>query len=585
VNIRLLMSFGWVLVLMVSGQTSANSGQTGPKPTADGTLDVTLPITSCSALLDLDLTSIGGAGSKITDAHSVKAENGSQCQIEGNLSPTIGFKVMLPEQTWTQRYMQLGCGGLCGSINLSVGAADTCVAVNNNNFVLATTDMGHQGPSSEFGRDAQKRIDFAYRSVHITSLAAKAIIAKFYGQAAVYSYFNGCSDGGREALMEAQRYPDDFEGIIAGAPAMNFSVQNSMHHGWLATSNEDAQGKAILHTEDMPVLHQAVLDQCDANDGVKDGLITDPRSCKFDPEVVLCKANHTVGCLSANKVNAARKIYTGPHDPMSGMALALGAPMPGSELSWPGVFVPAPGKESIFSTMIVEGAVGTMVYQHNPDQFSLADLKFTQASFDKLKPLYGMYSAVDPDLTQFNNNGNKLILWHGWSDPHISPINSVAYYEAVEKHFGKVLTDQFMKFYLIPGMYHCSGGEGPNSLDLLTPMMEWVEQGKAPDQIITSQYAQGDKLNRAGAPEPDKEAKPAATPLVSLDRTRPIYPYPLVASYNGSGSVNDAANFHSIKGNVGPARYLWAGEDFYQANKQLQCAVINTQLKCEPITQ
>lgn len=545
-------------------------------------LGVVKPVTSCQQLQSVDLSSIGGMGSQITQTQLIRNHQGhTVCEVSGQLAPTIGFKVQLPTQNWTQRYMQLGCGGLCGRVNLMVGAAEQCPTINNSEFVLASTDMGHQGNSSDFGYDPQKRIDFAYRSVHITSIAAKAIIQAYYGQAAKYAYFNGCSDGGREALMEAQRFPDDFDGIIAGAPAMNFSVQNSMHHGWLARSNQDDQGHAILHANDMPILHQAVLEQCDALDGLKDGLINDPRACHFDPSTTLCKPGQTTACLTAQQVDAANKIYQGPHDEKTGIALALGAPMPGSELAWPGVFVPQAGGDDIFSVQIAESALQTLVFEHNPRHFELSQLKFDIATFDKLRPLYGLYSAVDPDLSAFKHHGGKLILWHGWSDPHISPINSIAYYQAVQNTMGKASQDSFMKFYLIPGMYHCFGGDGPSAFDLVTPMLNWVEQGSAPNQVLSQQYNHS-QLNGAGAPVEKKDRMPSSTrenENLQVVRSRPLYPYPQTAIYKGEGDPNLASSFTS-KLDTQVTDTTWAGSNFYQPNQQLNCQAEKQQLKC-----
>lgn len=579
-NGQFFVSFIAVLALL-SG-CSNNDATNDNNINVSNSLEVILPVKSCSVLLNTDITSIGGIGSKITNTEIVTDSQGSSCVITGSLAPEIDFKVQLPLDSWTQRYMQLGCGGLCGRVGLMVSAADSCLAVQNNNFVLASTDMGHQGGSGDFGRDPQKRIDFAYRAMHLTSVAANFLITEFYGQEARYSYFNGCSDGGREALMEAQRFPEDFDGVIAGAPAMNFSVQNSFHHGWLALSNSDENGNAILHADKLPLLHQAVLDSCDTLDGLKDDLIQDPRACNFDPNVLLCKQGQDSStCLNQKEVQAVSRIYNGPQDKDTGLSLALGAPMRGSELSWPGVFVPMQGKEDIFSKRVAEEALSGVIYKENPTNFTLSELQFTQAEFDKVSELYGLYSAVNPDLSTFNAQGRKLILWHGWSDPHISPINSIAYYEAVQKQLGADETDNFLRFYLFPGMYHCFGGDGPYQFDLVTQMMRWVEQGIAPNEIIAKQSSKPATFNGAGAPEENvKKLAQAEQSLSSFDRSRPVYPYPYVASYKGEGSINEATNFEAKLGNTGPETYKWAGEKFYQPNQQLKCKVDNHQLKC-----
>ena len=557
--------------------------KSAPVESHPSSLALVNPITDCQALTQVDLTAIGGKGSQIQSAKQVVNQQGATvCEVHGMLAPTIGFTVQMPTQNWGQRFMQLGCGGLCGRIDLRVGAAEQCPMVQNSSMVLAASDMGHQGPSSDFGDIAQKRIDFAYRSVHVTALATKTLIKAYYGQAEKFAYFNGCSDGGREALMEAQRYPTDFNGIIAGAPAMNFSVQNSMHHGWLALANSDKNGQPILRAAQMPILHQAVLDQCDALDGQTDGLLRDPRQCHFNPQVLLCKAGQSQGCLSQAQIDAAKKIYAGPHDAKTGEALALGAPLPGSELAWIGVFVPQDGSNQIFSTMIAEGALQKVLFTHNPDHFTLSDLHFDSATFDQLRPLYGLYSAVDPNLRAFKQHGGKLILWHGWSDQHISPINSIAYFEAVKAEMGEAQMEQFMNFYLIPGMYHCFGGDGPSSFDLLTPLMSWVEQGQKPNAIVANQM-NNIQADGAGAPQKSQSKKMPIKPQnVSIVRSRPVYPFPYVAQYNGNGDENQASNYHAVKGEEGTANYSWAGQEYYQPGKQLTCQAVNNQLQCQP---
>ena len=224
-----------------------------------------------------------------------------------------------------------------------VDAAEGCAPLEAGGFVIASTDMGHQGMGGEFGQDPQKRVDFAHRAVHLTAVASKKLIRAFYGRDAAHAYFTGCSDGGREALIEAQRYPGDFDGIVAGAPVMNFQVQNSLYHAWQARSNTGADGKAILAASRLPLLHQAVLDQCDGLDGQVDGVIVDPRACRFDPGALLCRSGASevaAGCLTAAEVEAVRRLYEGPRDAATGKRLTIGGPQPGSELAWAGVFVP-----------------------------------------------------------------------------------------------------------------------------------------------------------------------------------------------------------------------------------------------------
>jgi feruloyl esterase len=219
------------------------------------------------------------------------------CSVRGFVEPAINFEVRLPTTGWTQRYLQTGCGGLCGMLSIRAEHDMDCTPVTDGSIVLASSDMGHGGAMGDgsWGSDPQKRIDFAHRGMHVTTLVAKALIKAYYGHPQRYAYFSGCSDGGREALIEAQRYPQDFDGIAAGAPALNFTVQNSFYHAWMAKSNMDTAGHAIINTVDLPVLHRVVLAQCDALDGLKDGQVTYPRQCHPNPAAALCTGVYAPG--------------------------------------------------------------------------------------------------------------------------------------------------------------------------------------------------------------------------------------------------------------------------------------------------
>ncbi|MCF5662324.1 tannase/feruloyl esterase family alpha/beta hydrolase, partial [Pseudomonas syringae] len=331
-------------------------------------LAVVKPVKACAALSDLELSDIGGQGSRVVSASESTRAGIAVCVVEGRLAPEIGFRLELPTGSWAQRYLQVGCGGLCGNINTTVRAAERCRPLNTGAFAVAATDMGHQASDTTFGDDPQKRIDFAHRAVHLTALASKKLISAFYGQQAEYAYFSGCSDGGREALIEAQRYPDDFDGIIAGAPALNFQVQKTLYHGWMTRSNTGPDGKPILLAAKLPLLlHKAVLAKCDVLDGQIDGLIADPRICNFDPAVLQCKtAADTSNCLSEPEVAAVKRFYEGPKDPASGERLTLGGPQPGSELAWAGVFVPVAADQPAYSEKAASEAIRNVVFEKNP---------------------------------------------------------------------------------------------------------------------------------------------------------------------------------------------------------------------------
>lgn len=535
------------------------------------TLSAVAPVMSCAALTNTDLAAIGGAGSHVTSAREITGNGAQVCQVAGVLAPKIQFQVSLPMTNWQQRFLQIGCGGLCGQIPREIGAANGCAQVNDGSFVTSSTDMGHQGSDGAFGHDQQLRADFAYRGVHLTAVATKVLIKAFYGQDARFSYFSGCSDGGREAVMEAQRYPDDFNGIIAGAPAMNFLTQNGVNHPWLAQSNTGADGKPILLENKLPLIHKAVLAQCDAMDGDKDQLISNPMACHPHLQSLLCKPGSVSSnnCLTAQELAVVEKVYRGPMDPKSGKPLLAGGPLPGSELAWAGIFVPAASSDMLFSSKIGQDA-NDVLFTHadTPARFDLQGLKFDAAYFAKLSKLHPFYDATNPDLSAFYQHQGKLILWHGLADQHISPMNTINYHLAVQHTMGEKKAATFERLYLIPGMYHCSGGEGPNQLDLLTPMMAWVEQGRAPQAVLAKKYEQ---QPASGFGQPTSMKKPdAATKrppqMVNgkLLETRPVYPFPAIAVYRGHGDKTQASSFHAVIPNTKSGMTDWLGRDFYK---------------------
>ncbi|GLR09800.1 tannase/feruloyl esterase family alpha/beta hydrolase [Mixta theicola] len=541
------------------------------------------PSVGCDSLKTIDLTDIGGKGSKVDSTSVIKLNNAQWCKVEGTLAPEIGFRLLLPADHWNQRYMQVGCGGLCGSITLQPGAAAGCAPLNSNGFAVAATNMGHREEETNWGNDRQKRSDFAWRGEHLTALAAKKLIAAFYQKPAAFSYFNGCSDGGREALMAAQRFPHDFNGIVAGAAAMNFQVQNAMYHTWQVVSNRDKDGNALLTAKDLPLIHQAVMNQCDALDGQKDGLIAAPEACHPRLEVLRCKAEQQGKCLSDAQLTALKKLYDGPRDVKTGRKLIVGGPQYGSELAWQGVFIPAEAHQPVMSAMIALSSLRYVHFAINPAPgFTLSDVKFDQATFDQLSRLHNLYDATNPDLRAFARAGGKLIIWHGWADPHISPLNSIAYHHALGKEMGTSQRQAFERLYLLPGVYHCSNGEGPSLVDFMTPVMNWVENGQAPEAVTTWQASPqqnnsfGQPVGAEGKPTSQaalmQEGKPSRLNLPDMKletipanaASRPVYPYPQYAVWNGKGDVKQAASYVPKKLPVINEHYDWAGSGFYQ---------------------
>lgn len=562
-----------LLVTSLSIQTPAMA-RVASSATADNVarLAVVKPVSSCAALSSVDLSDLGGQGSRVLAASESTRDGVAVCTVEARLAPEINFRLELPTGTWEQRYLQVGCGGLCGNVNSTVRAADGCISLSAGAFAVASTDMGHLAADEHFGDDPQKRADFAHRGVHLTALASKKLIAAFYGRKAQYAYFSGCSDGGREALIEAQRYPDDFDGIIAGAPALNFQVQKTLYHGWMARSNRGADGKPILLASRLPLLHKAVLEQCDLLDGQIDGLVADPRICHFDPAALQCKASaDPATCLSAEEVATVRRFYEGPKDAVRGERLTLGGPQPGSELAWAGVFVPVSADQIVYSEKAALEAIRNVVFEKNPPaSFDLNALAFDEKTFDQLRPLHALYDATNPDLSPFASRGGKLILWHGWADPNVSPLNTLAYHEALEAEMGKTRTEAFSRLYMLPGVYHCGGGEGPSLVDLLTPVMAWVEKSRAPDAIVVRQAGPDKAGNRQRPLAQSLPASMVKENVGNRGRTRKVFPYPFMAEYDHKGYAKNANSYQRAQPLTTEKTPQWMGSGFFKPYMPLE---------------
>lgn len=490
-----------------------------------------------------DYGGISDAPTEISSATTVAATAGAPefCDVVGIISPQIHFELKLPTTTWQGRFLQNGCGGYCGMIRSPGFPA--CDLQPGGDFAVAATDDGHTGAAVWALDDEQLRIDYGYRAVHALSVASKSIINTFYGVSPRYSYFNGCSDGGREALSEAQRFPDDFDGIVAGALEIYAEALNVEVHAWDAKANTDANGHNILTVDKLPALHAAVIAACDGADGLVDGQIDDPRACHFDPGTVQCPSGvDNVTCLTPAQVDTARKLYAGPHTP-EGERLYPGALTYGSEVAW-GQFVSGPADRA---PQVASFVNGYLRYQGFPSGHlgpTLEDWDFSRQSFERLLPESSVYDATYANLSAFRDRGGKLLMYHGWADPGIPAEGTIAYFDALQQRMGGLnRTQEFARLFMIPTMFHCTGGYGPNQFDAINPIVHWVELGQAPDKLIVSGPS---PLN------PD------------LTRTRPVFTYPLRAVYAGKGNIDDATSFSSAAPTAEANSDLhWIGEFLY----------------------
>ncbi|WP_158892871.1 tannase/feruloyl esterase family alpha/beta hydrolase [Amycolatopsis anabasis] len=502
------------------------------------------PVRQCAELVgQFDIPS---AATRVTAATVVPATGGEPeyCDVRGQVEPAVGFQLKLPTATFTGRYLQYGCGAFCGLI-FPVQFPD-CGGPRGGDLAVAATDDGHVGDGidGKWAADNQAaRDDFFFRAPHVVSVAAKRIIAAYYGSPPKHSYFDGCSTGGREGLLLAQRYPDDFDGILAGAPASYFGPLAGVYATWNIRSNTGENGAPIITREKLPVLHNAAVAACDRLDGLVDGQIEDPRACRFDPVAVRCPgATDQPDCLTAAQVEAARKLYAGPAD-AHGRRLYPGSQPFGSELAWEGTILPSPDFPVPLHTGIADNYLKYIGYPIGTPHSSLKDFQFTVREFDRLTPEGLKANALSLDLEPFRRSGGKLILWHGWADPGIPPAATLDYYQRLVRHSGGLRqTQEFARTFMVPSLYHCAGGDRLTEFNPFRELIGWVERGKAPDKIVaTGRDAQGNEL-----------------------RTRPVFPYPLRPQYDGTGSIDDANNFVPAPPPTPPRDAVnWVGTDLY----------------------
>ena len=428
------------------------------------------------------------------------------CRVAVTLKPTadsdIKTEFWLPMSGWNRKLQSVGNGAWAGVIPYAAMAQ----AVTGG-YATAGTDTGHVGNTASFVPGHPERlVDYGYRAVHEMTVAAKAVIRSFYGNAPQYSYWNGCSTGGRQGLMEAQRYPADYDGIIAGAP-VNARVHQMIWELWVAQAVHKDEASYIPPAK-YKTINDAALAKCDADDGAKDGLLTSPNRCQFDPSVLQCKAGDDVSCLTAPQVAAAKQIYSPAKNPRTGKEI-FPALQPGSELGWAGLAGPEPVREAVeFFQFVVA----------NDPKWDFRTLDFDRDVALAENAAGQVIDAVDPNLQPFFARGGKVLMYHGWNDQLVAPMNSVNYYQAVTGAT-KSAADS-IRLFMMPGMTHCRGGAGPDSFDRMGVIERWVEKGEAPKQIVAEHLTSG-----------------------VVDRRRPLCPHPQVAVYNGEGSVDDAASF------------------------------------------
>jgi feruloyl esterase len=445
------------------------------------------------------------------------------CRVMATVDKEVRFELWMPQQ-WNHKLLAAGNGGFAGSISYVPMLKPLQLG-----YATASTDTGHQSGSTngEWALGHYERIvNFADRGTHLLAQASKLILNRFYAAAPAHAYFNGCSQGGHEAMIEAQRYPADFDGIIAGDPANNWTRHYIGGHLWTALAMD---GDGYMTPDKVQLFADAVNEKCDALDGVRDGVLNDPRRCYFNPETLLCKGPDTSRCLTSAQVAAVEKIWAGLRTP-DGQQIYPGL-VPGGEAGtggWASYVTgtgPGQGRHALLGVPFFRFMVfDDPNWNYRTFRFTAMDGFDSDIDYTDAK-LGALFNAVNPDLSQFRAHGGKLIHYHGWSDPDITPLNSINYYQSVVKAQGGDAhalsnTLEFYRLFMVPGMWHCGGGPGATSFDMIEPLEQWVEKGTAPDRVLASRITNG-----------------------VVVRTRPLCPYPQEAQWKGAGGTDDAANF------------------------------------------
>jgi feruloyl esterase len=487
------------------------------------------PAAACERLATLALPETVITRTEIVDRGSFAPPAGRSigslpalCRVAATTEPAVRFEVWLPLSNWNGKFQGVGNGANGGQI--SYGAMASAI---RRGYAVASTDTGH---ATTNGRDAKWAlghknlvVDFAYRGLHLTTVNAKTIVRAFYGESARQSYYVGCSTGGRQGLMEAQRYPDDYDGLITGAPAANWTHFQTGGHLWAVLAlNKDPE--SYVPASKLPVIEKAVTASCDAADGVADGVLDDPRRCHFDAKTLVCTSGQDPSmCLTPKQATAVNAIWTGPRNSRGEQIYP--PYMRGAEAAggWASYFA-GKGPLSGNHWEQAQNTLKYMVFENPAWDFRTFDYDRDQPIADAR--LAQTMNAFDPDLAPLRRRGGKLLMYHGWNDPSISPQNTVNYYESAvatwraQEKAGAAATPDFIRLFMVPGMLHCSGGPGTDRFDALAALERWVEQGDAPESLPASHVTNG-----------------------VVTRTRPLCAYPKVAGYNGRGSIDNAESF------------------------------------------
>ena len=551
--LALLLCLGGVLLAMISfAASTTSSGMTTPAaPLAASASVPSVDAQKCAALTWLNLEGTPGGPAFVTSARLVQVPSGGleppffhpsgfggaaaqgaskikqYCDVTGYVAPQNKFELKLPlPGDWNQKFFFYACGGFCGSV-----IRDACNLGLARGYASATGNGGHD---SALGFDGiwatnapELQEDFGWRSNHVVTLITKAITTHYYGKPVKYSYMAGNSKGGQAVLLEAQRFPEDFDGLMPSAPVYDYTGRNTIAAAWFAQAVSDGHGGSVLNPEVAKVVHKSVLDHCGAQAGVEERLVTDPPSCEWNPEMVACgSGNSGSDCLNARQVAAVKRLMA-PATNSKGEILWAYPYIPGTETQWAGwnyFGAPSPAYPPRFANMDLP----KQYLRYFVDEKMREKGDALSFDFDRdpatLARARRIYDATSVDLRAFKTRPGKILMWHGWADGAIPASSSIGYYQAVTKFMGgRKQTEDFFRLFLIPGVHHGGGGPGLTEFDALTALENWLEKGQAPEKLIAQRSSNG-----------------------VVERSRPVYPYPVLAHYSGNGDPKQAASFVSF---------------------------------------
>jgi feruloyl esterase len=532
VSLRLLRIAAAVAVLLAAASAQARERRSVQRVSCAGLTALTFEgNTTVTAATEIT------SGTLVTPANQTLTNLPAFCRVQGLSKPTsdsnIYFEVWLPAAAWNGKFLSSGEGGYAGAPNYTrLGLDGGLDELVRRGYATASTDTGHSNTDPWWAvGHPQRAVDYLYRAKHLVTVAAKGLVRAYYGRPPSRSYFNSCSNGGRQALLEIQRFPDDYDGFVVGAP-WNFQSHSNAGFVWNAQALS-APGAAIPAAK-LPAINAAVVAACDADDGLVDGVISDPPRCRFDPNVLLCPGADSSSCLTRPQLEALKKIYAGPRNARTGAKIFPGF-IRGGEDGWAGLVT------NLTAAGLGNGYFANLTFENPNWDYRTFDFDADMAHADLKVGILG--NAIETDLSEARKRGIKIIQYHGWNDQTLQPEYSPEYYEAVVREMGGLKkTQKFYRLFMLPGVRHCYFGPGASSFgavgqqippvrdrvhDIQTALEAWVEDGTPPDGMVATKYT-----NDA-----------AATRTVRL--TRPLCSYPAVPQYKG-GDQNDAGSFACV---------------------------------------